>query len=98
LTIELSGPRIAREVWVHLLGAAFVNDAHAVADEDVLAPHPKARQEIEASARSPSPAAGKPRIADVFVSSSFDRLILRQAQDVVAWFQWLSPHGELVEP
>jgi hypothetical protein len=31
-------------------------------------------------------------------SSSFDRLILRQAQDEVEPFQRLKPHGELVEP
>jgi hypothetical protein len=30
------------------------------------------------------------------MSSSFDRLILRQAQDEVEPFQGLSPHGELV--
>jgi hypothetical protein len=32
------------------------------------------------------------------LASSFDRLILRQAQDEVEPFQWLKPHGELVEP
>jgi hypothetical protein len=32
------------------------------------------------------------------VSSSFDRLILRQAQDEGEPFQSLKPHGELVEP
>jgi hypothetical protein len=32
------------------------------------------------------------------VSSFFDRLILRQAQDEVEPFQRLKPHGELVEP
>jgi hypothetical protein len=31
-------------------------------------------------------------------ASSFDRLILRQAQDEVERFQGLGPHGELVEP
>ena len=64
---ELRRPCIAREVGIHLLGAAFINDAHAVRDENVLAPHPQAHQEIEAGERrSPSPAAGKPYLADVF--------------------------------
>jgi hypothetical protein len=31
-------------------------------------------------------------------ATSFDRLILRQAQDEVEPFQRLKPHGELVEP
>ncbi len=59
-------PGVAREIGVHLLGAAFEDDADAIGDEDIFALHAEADEQVKAGERrSPAAAAGEPRFADV---------------------------------